>query len=229
MSLGEKEFSSIKDARNHVKKILWGHMPGKWLVGEEFIEIYDLIKHHPRAEEKIGYGIEAIQVTNEGNIGTARHFEIYRVDGTHTDVSYPACFGKKEKSNMDKFTAACREAISQDTVKFRRSVPLISWISGVRLTEQNCHVDHAHPWPFIRFVQWFMGAYNLDENKVKVVMSNRVGIYQFADPDIRQKCREYHDRFSILRLITDEENQALPKTREWGSWMFKSKKERKKK
>lgn len=111
IKIGEKEFSTKKDALNHFKTILNSYEFGEKLNKENLNDVLALLETHPKVKEKIGVGIEAIRIAKVQY--NTKSFELLRTDGSTTLFSYTRRINAP-KTDFTKFREACRQAIQED-------------------------------------------------------------------------------------------------------------------
>lgn len=77
-----------KDAlRARVRELISGYSVGEFLEPADLAFCLSLFRFHDEAAEKFGPGIEKVEVRLD-RYGK-KHFQIYRVDGTDDDISWP--------------------------------------------------------------------------------------------------------------------------------------------
>jgi hypothetical protein len=186
------EFKTKKAAVEHFRKYL--HESDEWkpLQGKPLDDLIELIERHPSKEEKIGCGIAAVYVRRNPMFPSQRSFWIRRNDGTETDFSYLRCIDGKDKPARHWFNAACRYAVQNQILDFKRRAFLESStvtceITGSALTWKTCHVDHSSP----RF-----------EDLVAAFISKR-GLTQFESLYEKDSDGECEVKFTSLALTDD--------------------------
>jgi len=175
------------------REILNRYPPGSFLSKEDNALLQEVFAHHPRAKEKIGVGIQAIEVERNTKNKNVRQFRIHRFDATSTDISYLKCF-TGELSKIRLFKVACRTSVEDQIKEFRsRFSP-----------DQNngTHVDH-HPKSFNRIVQEFISSNTLDVEQVQILgWEDNETEKKFADPQLEKQFADFHRAHATLRLIT---------------------------
>ena len=73
----------------HVRKLIAGYSVGDFLEPDDQAFCVDLFRFHTEAAAKFGAGIEKVEVRLDPY--GKKHFQIYRVDGTDDDISWPHC------------------------------------------------------------------------------------------------------------------------------------------
>ena len=136
----------------------------------EHMFLIDLFKNHPDWKQKRGCGIEFISIIET----TWRNncFQIHRIDGTTTDISYISCLTKKTPQRI--FVEACRNAIRKEIHKFRCENVIYGVttceITGEILTKENTHIDH-YDLTFREIVKSFYQKY-LSEYPIEFIVQN---------------------------------------------------------
>jgi hypothetical protein len=83
----------IEEKRKIYRAILYKYSIGEYLKGQDFDNLLDLLKKHPRSVQKIGVGIKGLLVDSDGYGG--RCFYLIRQDGTKENFSYLKCLSYK--------------------------------------------------------------------------------------------------------------------------------------
>jgi len=147
------------------------------------IELFSL---HPEWGERVGCGVEYIQVRE--NVvcgGHTKGFWIVRKDGTSVDVSWIQCLNKKSDEQIVK--RAARHEINYQIVAFKNKYGECDGL----------HCDHVYPFWKI-FADW-RGA-----RAIKVRWD---GLYVFfADERLSIAWQNYHEKHATLQMIPAEEN-----------------------
>jgi hypothetical protein len=136
ITIGEYEFGTNKNAKEAVKRILNGHQMGYTLTGDEGTFIRDLIALHPATEDKIGCGIDHIEIRPDPDYGATRCFHIIRPDGSSSDVSYQKCIDGERYRQL--FRPALRTAITASNPTVQAS-SFCYWSSEMPLYERTSH------------------------------------------------------------------------------------------
>jgi len=83
----------IEEKRKMYRAVLYKYSIGEYLKGQDFDNLLDLLKKHPRSVQKIGVGIKGLLVDSDGYGG--RCFYLIRQDGTKESFSYLKCLSYK--------------------------------------------------------------------------------------------------------------------------------------
>ena len=132
------------DTRKYIQRILKRYDVGQEVNNSDEIYLLTrLFEKHPHWEIKKGCGIKSIRV-RQGSYNS-KCFEILRLDGTTTDISYTQCFDGK-RTDIFEIKRACRSAVADVVWKFRDDnlVPgkSICPFTGEVLFKENTHIDH---------------------------------------------------------------------------------------
>lgn len=208
--LGGITFTSKKDVKTYAAAILHHHPVGYQLSGPETVFFRDLLEMHPKRDEKIGPGIVAITITTENEFRTPM-FIATRLDGSRMDFSYNECLAPT--SPLLKFTSACREAVSADTLAFRERTfgddeTVICPLTGQEISRHESHVDHRPPHYFSTIVAMFVDSCQIDVNTVEMDAAYPTRDV-FRDKQLREMFRQFHNRLACLRVICAAENMRL--------------------
>lgn len=195
--LGDKEFSSKKEAAKHVRSIMTGYVSGKHLVGEDFIIATEVL----RLQNKVGSGIDDIMIMS--GIGSDRYFWIDYKDGTSITSGYRGAFFPKK--NIERFKGACRELTGPETYGELAFFP-------IEAKPPNTQVHHVVP--FSTIINNFINEYNIDVDTVKYKQDKR-RIFVFTDEKLKQRIMEYYRQFGVLRILPIEAHKIETKKREW--------------
>jgi len=89
--LGNEEFDNAKQVSGYLSKALQMTEDGKEVTKEQAAIVVDLLRtYHPKAQEKIGAGVEAVVVKAHPMHGS-KCFFVVRKDGSEEDFSFRKC------------------------------------------------------------------------------------------------------------------------------------------
>jgi hypothetical protein len=210
MIIGNREFKHKKDALSYFKNILNSYEPKQSVNEIDFKDLVGLIENRPDKNEKIGCGIEKIQVI-EVRYKT-KCFELIRTDGSTEVFSYLNCINGKSKP-LTKFSKTCRETISEDLrnvkltyfKKFSSKGEVKCQETGELCKWEELNVDHRQPNTFSVIVDRFIEVYKIDIN---VVQYSEIidGVYHFTDIELAENFKKYHRDKANLRLVKKGKN-----------------------
>jgi hypothetical protein len=128
-------FKYKKEVLAHFKKILNSYGFKESLSEEDFNDVFNLLKIHPNAKEKIGVGIKKIKV-DETRYKT-KCFNVIRVDSSCEIFSYIKCINGS-LAPLTKFSKACRDTISEKFRKYHKEK------SNLRLVRKEKNLGRSH-------------------------------------------------------------------------------------
>ncbi|MCB0482201.1 MAG: DCL family protein [Flavobacteriales bacterium] len=210
MKIGHKDFKYKKDALNYYKEILNSYKPSEIVTESDLKDLVELIEIRPDKNEKIGCGIETIQVI-EVRYKT-KCFELIRKDGSKEVFSYRNCINGKSKPTA-KFSKTCRETINEDLrnvklayfKKFSSKGQVKCQETGELCKWEELNVDHRQPNTFSVIVDRFIEVFRIDINAVEYI-EVMDGVYSFAQKELADKFRNYHKDKANLRLVSKGNN-----------------------
>lgn len=215
VTLGGKVFDNKTRVVEYAKAVL-NESPLGELTGEARSVMAEIFSFHPEADTKFGVGISKIEIRINYDYGSAsRGFWIVRLDGSETDISYKKCF-QSERVYRNQFLSACRFAIKEHVNAFRDdffrlAVKPTCALTGVPITPNNSHVDHAPPYTFSRIVESFVVLNGLNIDSPGLCLSGFDGLLipTFADSLLRDKFVQFHNNLASLRVISASANTGL--------------------
>lgn len=210
MKIGDKEFKYKKDALNYFKEILNSYKPNDIVIEKDFNDLVELIGIRPDKEEKIGRGIEIIQVI-EVRYKT-KCFELVRKDGSKEVFSYRHCINGKSKP-LAKFSKTCRETINEDLrsvkltyfKKFSSKGQVKCQETGKLCKWEELNVDHRQPNTFSVIVDRFIEVFQINIDAVDYI-EVMDGVYNFNDQILAENFRKYHKEKANLRIVNKAKN-----------------------
>ena len=211
--VADKYFRSQKELENYIKNILHKYNLNEFLDEYDFEFMMDLLVRHPKADEKIGCGIDGIRVVPEwGN----RRFDILRLDDSSIDFSPKKCL--TPETQLTKFKRACRNAIQEQVRAFKNQFfaqgeKFECPINREVITYDNAHVDHEYPNTFDQIVHNFIKEKNIDVDSVAI--EGEIA-KKFKDKKLEEEFAEYHKANAKLRVISKSANLRQPKAK--GLW-----------
>lgn len=176
-----------------------------FLVGE-------VLCNHPRWKEKIGCGLDHIEVRK--SLYGAKSFYIVREDGTSTDISYrKAIYSSVNKRS--EIMKACRTIISPIIEMHRNQVklPFTCPITGEVVTDKsNVHIDH-YDLTFKELFDLWMEGKDEDELYDKLLVSKKDGCVEvhFDDPILTMDFYQFHNTHTHLRAVSEKANETILK------------------
>ena len=210
IKIGKKIFKYKKNVLLHFKNILNSYDFGESLNSEDFNDVYELLKKHPRAKEKIGVGIKDFKI---GKVQyNTKCFEFIRTDSTTGFFGYIKCING-DRQAITEFSRACRRAIQEDLKnvktkyfkKHSKKGRVKCQETGELLLYEDLNVDHRQPNTFSIIIDRFIEVNNIDFNNIEYVTTDDYA-QELADKNLINKFREYHKDKANLRLVKKELN-----------------------
>lgn len=207
--VGDEAFTSKEAIRRRAQEIL--RRGYREIDGPEEKFLRSLFTRHQSAAEKIGVGIARIRVKRMLPFGTAG-FEIERLDGSRTDISYKECLTPSKPPFW--FRQACRTAVVDQiqAVKqqaFAESFEFACPVTGEVITLESCHVHHEKPWEFEAIVTAFIVERSLDLLAIQYVGGDNVTKSSFADQTLTRDFAEFHRRRASLCVVSRTANERI--------------------
>jgi hypothetical protein len=207
--IGKRDFRTKVDARNEIRRILNSVQLGDTVTGDDSSLIADLLYdgRHPETLEKIGSGIERIEVRAASH-GT-RCFWIVRTDGSEIDFSFITAMNG-QPSLKAGVCAALREEIGGQVTEFRRdqqaTVPCA--ICGSPTTPETAFVTYLNP-TFDELAEQFASSHG----DWGAIPAAAIGPYgrQLIDRRTAEEWRKYHRAKGQLSLAHPWCNLSRPR------------------
>lgn len=217
IEIGPHQFSTRDAAKAHIRALLARYAPGDLVEGEDHHTLMELTLRHPRADEKVGAGIDRFRVVL-GPYGRSRAFEILRTDGTVTDISFPKCVDG-DPPHRTLVLRSLRLVVEPDVNALRQRLfreligpdgRLPCELTGERLLPTEGHLDHIAPHTFLRLATLFLEAHGLDIDTVPLAppRDGEIG-RRLLEPDLADRFRTFHARVARFRFIAARENLSL--------------------
>jgi len=204
VKVGQVTYPTQKAAKEAVRTILYACPIGHTLSGPDAAFMLDLLDLHPEADDKVGCGVESIQV--EQNYGS-RGFWLTRRDGSRTDFSFLACI--RPPTTADNARAAFRSEIREQVHRYRdeqfNGDVVRCDVTGVPVTRGEAHIDHATPLRDLLLA--FLAIEGLDLDGV-AVQPTRDGetTTELLDRGLAARWGAYHAANARLRVVTRHTN-----------------------
>ncbi|MFR0367567.1 DUF3223 domain-containing protein [Streptomyces sp. MCC20] len=210
--IGSREYPSKKAAQEAVRDVLYGYSVGSIVDKEEdHLLLLDLLDLHEEADAKIGVGVEAFAIAPPLK-GPYPGFEVIRTDGTRIDFSYLACL--KPPSYRQQVLAAMRVEAEVNATAYLTSRAeantLVSDESGKTLDITDTHVSYYRGPSFVDLAEAFAADAG-GWDAIELTTSSNPGRGQFADRQLAERWREYHQEHAVLALLSSQENLRRPR------------------
>jgi len=207
IDVGGEAFATKKALEERCRLVLYRSPLGDPLSADDFAFMRALLEHHDDADAKIGCGVASMQVRRDPYGGQC--FWLRRIDGTQTDFSFRSCI--RPKAPEADFRAACRRAITEQILDFKKFAFSnghdVCAVTGVRVTADDCHVDHAPPATFLALLSKFVELRGLVVAAVKIAGHEDGSTEKrIVDHSLREDWQMFHRDHAVLRITTAHAN-----------------------
>ncbi|MDA0167144.1 DCL family protein [Solirubrobacter ginsenosidimutans] len=206
--IGQYQFATKTDARAYVSDMLDRYVDGQRIESDDEQFLCDLLDLHPEAVTKIGCGVS--HFTREADRRGGRCFWLWRTDGTHNDWSTAKAL-RLTGPRHDLLGAMRCEVEDQrnDFVReqFADRTTVICAITGVPLTKEAAHADHADP-TFGQMARNFLAEEGIGTRLPPPQITDAGTRRYFSDRDLARRWKSYHRDHAVLRLTTAHANLA---------------------
>jgi len=203
-NIGDLEFKTKKDCENHTRKII--NNLGCCIINKEhthFSFFNNLILNHPECDEKKGVGIDYFYI--QPNPLVRKYFQtmIKRIDGTEIDFSWVYCCKFRERTPIDNLLRAMREAIKNETIKYKRnqSKLICNFCKNENELYENFHVDHDNP-TFKTLKDNFL---KLTKKEIPLSFADckkyNFTIFKKEDEDFKNEWVDYHNNNCNFQIL----------------------------
>ena len=200
-----------KQKTEKCREILYKYAVNENISNEEDIQfLLSIFENHSEWVFKQGVGIKSISVVkNMFN----KCFQLNRIDGTFTDISFVHSITNRSK--LAEIKKACRTAIRKEIVKFRDESVIfnasICPITSEVLTKENTHIDHYDLTFDLMFNLWVVQHdFDFLYSKVNETKDNCV-VTCFTDGSIIEDFVNFHNQKSKLRAVSKNANLSILK------------------
>jgi hypothetical protein len=170
---------------------------------------------HHEWKLKLGKGIKSIYRVLDKVYGKYRSFEIERLDGSKTDISY-IIQNIKAPNLKNDFNKALRYIVMPQILEFKKNKfnenkIQICPFTNEEITFSNCHVDHFNP-SFDELVNSFV-----TENKINDLSSvlepskDNQTISKISNKEIAKLFFDYHLKNANLQAVSIKANLSILK------------------
>jgi len=204
---GEFQFRTKKAATDEIRRRINAYEPGNRLSQEDQLFFEGLFKLHDEYDEKVGVGIQYIQV--ERDFHNNRCLYIHRLDSSKIDISWVHCI--RPASTKSTVSVAFRRAVKEVITTFKskeisegKKCPVFN----IPLDYQNSHVSYIKR-SFDSLLNDFLSetgnAYeSIELENPKPQDTDQRGILK--DSKLREDWIAYHRRNASLELWSAEAN-----------------------
>jgi len=217
----------MKTTKEEIQKILYAFANMK--INKNSIEhntLFELLKNHPKVNEKIGTGVDYFFVQQSKWKTNQYNFMIQRTDGSSTDFSFNKCFHPERKYSKNKnWPLIFRNVIKDQIDSFRKSAfemvghkdKFICSHTNLKFKKIYSHVDHVYPLTFDSIMLEFIKLNKLDLDKIKLSKDNRTSeVQEILDENIIKTFYDFHKNRSVLRIVCNSANLQGKRTKNYG-------------
>lgn len=199
-----------KAIQDRARKILNAAEFRTAIQGADDLFLRELIAIHPEAVDKIGVGVDYFEV--RPNEWKSRTFWLVRFDGSATDFSFLKAI--TPSTPMQKFAHACREAVVNQILEFKRCAfelasTIACPITGEVVTWDTAHIDHDTP-TFDEIMRQFAATRSDIEADVEPTHDGELTTY-FREEATRALFAEFHRKRAVLRVVSRRANLSVLK------------------
>jgi len=214
-SFGGLSFRTQADVVSYIQSILTKYDLGDVLDESDAAFVYDVLLRHPRADEKIGCGIDDIAVTRLEEYGWRNKvFLAIRMDGTSTDFSWRKCLRLKPIDHASYVRDAFRRVVASDVARFKRVYfdrfanddgNVRCAITGQWVSYACSHVDHVKPFRIL--VDEFMMENSIAYSDISLIgFGDGQTVKLPKDAMLAGRWRAWHMEHCELRIVGSSEN-----------------------
>jgi len=200
-----------KQKTEKCREILYKYSVNENVSNDEDIQfLLSIFEGHSSWDSKQGIGIKSISVIkNQFN----KCFQLNRIDGTFTDISFIHSISNPSK--VYKVKKACRTAIRKHIVKFRDENVVygvsVCPITNEVLTKENTHIDHYDLTFDLMFNLWVIQHdFDFLLSKVNEPKDNCL-VTCFTDGSIIEDFINFHNLKCKLRAVSKIANLSILK------------------
>lgn len=190
----------------YVQSILYSYVSGRSLSKLDETFILSLLEYHPNKDEKIGIGVERIEVRK--NPPKHKGFWIIRKDGTQIDFSYLVCINGS--STDGDIRQVARNEVKPFVLQFKQeffqnNCVRVCPITGEEISFTNSHVHHSERSFDELFIEFFG---KIDLEKIGVVDSFTINKL-FADRSLAKEWHDFHNTNADLQVVSVIANLSI--------------------
>lgn len=210
--------------KESIQKILYAFANKEIKEGTiEYETLSELLNRHPKANEKIGVGIDYFYVQQSKWKMNQYNFMVKRLDGSSTDFSFHKCINPSRKaSNTENWSSIFRNIVKEQTDSFRVSAfevvgkkdKFVCSETGLKFKKFLSHVDHVYPLTFDSILTEFIKINNLDLNELKLSEDKGTSeVKEILDESIVKAFYDFHRDRAVLRIVCNSANLQAKKTK----------------
>lgn len=213
---GSFGFSRKSEVINHCRKILCIYPEGAKITDSAHHEfLLNLLLNHERYLDKIGKGMNHFTCYKMPPYNN-KCFFVVRTDGSEIDFSFMQCISPSD--HRKDVLQAMRISVSDQILAFKDDFFLLSGglpvcpITGLALTKNNTHIDHASPFTFQDLADTFLESWEIKYKHVRLIESPSGAGSVFANRLLLSKWQEFHKSHARLRAVHRNANLGILKT-----------------
>lgn len=200
-----------KQKTEKCREILYKYEVNSVITNDNEIQfLLSIFENHSEWDSKQGVGIKNISIIkNQFN----KCFQLNRIDGTFTDISFTHSISNHSK--VSEVKKACRTAIRKCIVNYRNENVVfgvsVCPITGEILNIENTHIDHYDLTFDLMFNLWVVQHdFDFLFSKVNETKDNSV-VTCFTDNSIIEDFIKFHNEKSKLRAVSKNANLSILK------------------
>ena len=189
--------------------------------------LLELIKSHPKYNEKIGSGVDYFFVQKSKWKFNQFNFMIKRTDGSTVDFSYTACLTNQKKetpTKKERWSSVFRNVVKDQVDTFRDEAFKVIGVKDkficsetkLKFKKYYSHVDHVYPLTFDSILNEFINVNNID--LTKITLSEDTGtseVERILDEDLVSNFYEFHKNRAVLRVVCSSANLQSKRTKHY--------------
>ena len=208
--IDNKEFSSLKKIKDYTRnklKEIYNNSDREIVYIEKndssFLFLYKILEKHKWKEEKIGCGIKRFYIKRNFLNKKGLEINLERIDGSKIDFSWIKCVTGKFTNIKQDLITAMREAINEQTRRFRSNNKLICQLC--KCISGNFHVDHDSPSFKILSDNFLIKN---PKHPKSFCEDKDIHWKKFLEEDeqFKQKWQEYHKKNATLQILCQQCN-----------------------
>ncbi len=214
-SINGEEFKTKESLKRLIQQILHAYQPEQLLNETDYRFMLGVLDMHHSSDIKKGVGVQSIFVRENPTYKRNRGFWIKRIDGTVIDFSFIECISQRD--DKTRFSNACRNAVREHIILFKNhnlKHDSICPVTGVNLTKNNVHVDHAPPNTFDFIVKEFIRLKKIVVKHVKLIETDEIIGGCFDSKNLSESFVAFHNSTAELRLVSAHANLSEIKIKE---------------
>jgi len=185
---------------------------GEIINGIDLRFFLSLFEKHANSAEKIGAGIDQLQVRKNQKGGHNKVIFIIRADASEIDISWRKCI--ETPSHLSRVKDAARDLVRSQVDEFRDRCFADNETIPCEITKQEidrglCHIDHCNPQTFNRMFEDWLSKENLDIQQIKIEDVSGTLDKTFTDRITRDSWISFHKEHASLRAIHKTLNLSL--------------------